>query len=125
MRLLVAFFYSNDMLNIIRYSEASELEDKVTIRMEDFEEKRVAERFYLKAPIQYTTPNHKNAQNANMFNCSETGLYFETKSPLKPGNDIVVSGAESEKYFRANIKWCKRVGPKDKTIYGIGAQYYD
>jgi hypothetical protein len=93
--------------------------------MKNFHEKRVAERFYLKAPIKFTAQNQENTRNANMFNCSETGLYFETGSPLKPGIDVVVSGAAQERFFRANIKWCKRVGPKDKRIYGIGAQYYD
>jgi hypothetical protein len=39
--------------------------------------------------------------------------------------DVVVSSTAKEKFFRVNIKWCKRVGPEDKTIYGIGAQYYD
>ena len=92
--------------------------------MEKFQEKRNAERFYLKAPIQYSSINQNEACNANMFNCSEGGLYFETGSSLKPGVDVVVSGAENERIFRATIKWCKRVGPNDKTIYGIGAQYH-
>ena len=92
--------------------------------MKNPHEKRNAERFYLKAPIQYRTIDKNKACNANMFNCSEGGLYFETGSPLKPGVDVVVSGAENERIFRATIKWCKRVGPNDKTIYGIGAQYY-
>ena len=92
--------------------------------MKKINEKRNAERFYLKAPIKYSTTNQNEAHNANMFNCSEAGLYFETGSPLKPGVDVVVSGAEKDKLFRATIKWCKRVGPQNKTIYGIGAQYY-
>ena len=92
--------------------------------MKNSHEKRNAERFYLKAPIQYRTGDKNKACNANMFNCSEGGLYFETGSPLKPGVDVVVSGAENERIFRATIKWCKRVGPNDKTIYGIGAQYH-
>jgi hypothetical protein len=93
--------------------------------MKDFYEKRNTERFYLKAPIKYSTTNESGARDANMFNCSEGGLYFETGSPLKPGVNVVVSGAEKEKFFQATIKWCKRVGPNDKTIYGIGAEYYD
>ena len=92
--------------------------------MKKFDEKRNKERFYLKAPIKFSTTNENEACNANMFNCSEGGLYFETGSPIEPGIDVVVSGAEHDSFFRANIKWCKRVGPKDKTIYGIGAQYY-
>jgi len=93
--------------------------------MKNFHEKRNTERFYLKAPIKYSTTNESEARNANMFNCSEGGLYFETGSPLKPGVNVVVSGAEKDRFFQATIKWCKRVGPNDKTIYGIGAEYYD
>ena len=93
--------------------------------MKNFSEKRNAERFYLKTPIQYSTTSENEARNANMFNCSEGVFYFETASPLKPCVDVVVSGVETNKFFRASIKWCKRVGPVDKTIYGIGAEYYE
>ena len=93
--------------------------------MKNFQEKRDTERFYLKAPIKYSTTNESEARNANMFNCSEGGLYFEAVSPLKPGVNVVVSGAEKDRIFQATIKWCKRVVPNDKTIYGIGAKYYD
>jgi len=93
--------------------------------MKNFSEKRNAERFYLKTPIKYSTTSENEARNAHMFNCSEGGLYFETGSPLDPGVDVVVSGVEKDRFFRASIKWCKRVGPIDKRIYGIGAQYYE
>ena len=46
-------------------------------------------------------------------------------SPLAPGVEVVVSGVEKDRFFRASIKWCKRVGPIDKRIYGIGAKYYE
>ena len=92
--------------------------------MNKFMEKRNSERFYLKAPIKYSTARVKETREANMFNCSESGLYFETSSPLKPGVDVVVSAAGQNRYFRASIKWCQRVGPIDKPIYGIGAEYY-
>lgn len=91
--------------------------------MKDFSEKRHTERFYLKAPIKYRTINENQDRPANMFNCSEGGLYFETGSPLKPGAEVVVSGIDNDRFSRASIKWCKRVGPADKKIYGIGAQY--
>ena len=93
--------------------------------MKNFNEKRNAERFYLKTPIKYSTTSENEARNANMFNCSEGGFYFETGSPLEPGVDVVVSDVETNKFFRAIIKWCKRVGPVDKKIYGIGAQYFE
>ena len=92
--------------------------------MKNFMEQRNSERFYLKAPIKYSVARVKETREANMFNCSEGGLYFETNSPLKPGVDVVVSAADQNKYFRASIKWCQRVGPIDKSIYGIGAEYY-
>ena len=87
-------------------------------------EKRSSERFYLKSPIEYRIGKENEACPANMFNCSEGGFYFETAMPLKPGVDVVVSGVGQDRFFRANVKWCKRVGPKDKSIYGVGAQYY-
>ena len=93
--------------------------------MKNFSEKRNTERFYLKAPIKFSKTNENEARKAHMFNCSEGGLYFETGSPLKPGVDVVVSGMENDRFWRALIKWCRRVGPTDKTIYGIGAQYYE
>jgi len=92
--------------------------------MKNSDEKRNSERFYLKSAIRYRNSKGDEAHEANMFNCSEGGLYFETAAPLKPGVDVVVSGVGQDRFFRANIKWCKRVGPKDKTIYGVGAQYY-
>jgi hypothetical protein len=92
--------------------------------MKDFSVKRSTERFYLKTPIKYRTTNENQAHNANMFNCSEGGLYFETVSPLTPGADVVVSGIENNRFSQASIKWCKRVGPANKKIYGIGAQYH-
>ena len=92
--------------------------------MNNYMEKRISERFYLKAPIKYSTAKVKGTREANMFNCSESGLYFETNSPLKPGVDVVVSAAGQDRYFRASIKWCQRVGPIDKSIYGVGARYY-
>ncbi|MBT8372650.1 MAG: hypothetical protein KJO34_16915 [Deltaproteobacteria bacterium] len=91
--------------------------------MLDFTEKRSSERIYIKAPIKYFHSDNKYAFNANIFNCSDNGIYFETGYPLKPGIDVIVSGAENKKDFRINIKWCKRVGPEDKSIFGIGAQY--
>ncbi|MEE4265032.1 MAG: PilZ domain-containing protein [Desulfobacteraceae bacterium] len=91
--------------------------------MKKFSEKRYSERFYLKTPIKYSTTSKNEALSANMFNCSEGGLYFESGSPLDPGADVVISGVEKDRLFRASIKWCKRVGPTDKRIYGIGAQY--
>ena len=92
--------------------------------MESYKEKRNSERFYLKAPIKYRSLNVNETGKANMFNCSERGLYFETNSPLKPGVEVVVSATGQDKFFRASIKWCRRVGPIDKSIYGVGAQYY-
>ena len=92
--------------------------------MKDFSEKRTTERFYLKAPIRYRTPNDNQDRPANMFNCSEGGLYFETGSPLKPGIDVVVSGMENDRFSHASVKWCNRVGPVDKKIYGVDAQYH-
>ena len=92
--------------------------------MKDFSEKRNTERFYLKTPIKYRSTNENQDRHANMFNCSEGGLYFETSSPLKPGVDVLVSGVENDMFSRASIKWCKRVGPADKKIYGVGAQYF-
>ena len=92
--------------------------------MKNLMEKRNSERFYLKAPIKYSAARVKKTHEANMFNCSEGGLYFETNSPLKPGLDVEVSAVGQKRYFRASIKWCQRVGPIDKSIYGVGAEYY-
>ena len=88
-----------------------------------YTEKRSSERFYLKAPIKYFQTDNEAAFSANIFNCSNNGVYFETGYPLKPGIDVFASGAENGKFFRINIKWCKRIGPEDKTIFGVGAQY--
>lgn len=93
--------------------------------MFDYTEKRSSERFYLKAPITYFHTDYETALNANIFNCSDNGIYFETGHPLKPGIDVIASGGEDRKHFRINIKWCKKVGPENKTIFGVGAQYCD
>ena len=93
--------------------------------MIDYIEKRSSERFYIKAPIEYFNADNKHAFNANIFNCSDNGIYFESGYPLKPGLEVIVSGVENGKSFRINIKWCKRIGPEDQNIFGIGAKYCD
>jgi len=124
----LAFLDNDDMLfsGIQSKKRASDNGfDTGSCPMIDHTEKRASERFYLKAPIKYFYPDKKSAIETNMFNCSEGGLYFETEAPLTPGMNIVVCGAEDAKTFRVSIKWCKRVGPVNKTIYGVGAQYRD
>lgn len=91
--------------------------------MKNLKENRKSERFYLKTPIKYRTAKVEKMRKANMFNCSDGGFYFETTSPLRPGVEVTVSADGQDKFFRASIKWCQRVGPIDKTIYGVGAEY--
>ncbi len=76
----------------------------------------------------YATDNYIDAE---MFNYSRGGMYFETSQESQPGADICIKmvkyspdtpGPEAYKAYRANVKWCKK---KHASRYGIGVQYID
>jgi len=73
-----------------------------------------------------------------MVNYSEGGLYFESKTPFKPGTSIHIklekslfsaAGAKPHDGFRfstlGEVKWCKDLSTKECDKYGIGVKYYE
>jgi hypothetical protein len=89
-------------------------------------EKRASERFKTGAPIKYAYTTAKDLFNAKIVNCSEDGIYLESNFALQPGMVIFVADNNDNKYFRAEVKWCKKlVDSKDSNHFGIGAKYSD
>ena len=73
---------------------------------------------------------------ASALNFSESGLYFESKYPLKPGitilfrleaSDCEVSNSEGFRSIRtislAEVKWCRDLAGMGESYFGIGARY--
>ena len=73
---------------------------------------------------------------ARVINCSESGLYFESNYPLKPGITILfrteisgwgASSSEGCECLRtislAEVKWCRDLVKNGELYFGIGAKY--
>ena len=87
--------------------------------------KRKSERFEMSAPVQFVSTDAKHPLNAQIINCSETGLCFETDSALPPGSIVFVSARNDNKFFRAMVRWCQRQIGAEKIHFRIGAEYMD
>jgi hypothetical protein len=94
--------------------------------------KRSHSRHNCQAAIQYANFNTEKFQSAKMFNCSASGLYFETEDDVAPGSDIKIKmvdhqpnihGAETCKFYRAQVKWSRSIKNAGTNCFGIGAQY--
>ena len=86
---------------------------------------RKSERFEMLAPVQFVSTDAKHPLNAQIINCSETGLCFETDSALPPGSIVFVSARDDNKFFRAMVRWCQRQIGAEKIHFRIGAEYMD
>lgn len=89
------------------------------------QEKRISERFTLAGPIKFAHSDIKNVFEAKLINCSEDGIYFESDIGLQPGTDVFLADSDDNKFFRAEVIWCKKLDPDGVYDYGIGARYKD
>jgi hypothetical protein len=93
--------------------------------MGEKKEKRKSERFDLQAPAKFVSTDAKHPLQAEIINCSETGLCFETDSALPPGAIVFVAAKGDNRFFRAEVKWCRRKVVAAKINFRIGARYVD
>ena len=88
-------------------------------------ERRISERYHLSEPIKFSHFHLKNIFKAQLFNCSEDGIYFESDIGLQPGTDVFIARFDDDKYFRAMVVWCKKLDRQTAFSYGTGAIYDD
>jgi hypothetical protein len=91
----------------------------------NIKEKRACERFAIDGLVKCSHPNSKDILNGIIINCSESGICFKSSVKLKPGTVIFLSDIEDNKYFRAEVKWCKKYADTDSDYYLIGSEYCD
>ena len=87
--------------------------------------KRVSERFCLEGPVKYSYTTSKDIYEAKIVNCSEDGINFETNFALQPGMVVFIADVKDNKYFRAEVKWCKKIRSDNSNLFSVGAKYFD
>lgn len=113
------------------------------IQMIKATEKRTDKRHACDAKIKWTQFNRTTFNYdqeifycARVLNFSESGLYFETAYPLKPGTTVLfrletfrcgASDSEGYECLRTisliEIKWCQDLLKGGESYFGIGARY--
>ena len=88
-------------------------------------EKRTSERFLIERPVKYSYTTSKDIFGGKIVNCSEDGINFETTSEIQPGTVIFIADVEDNKYFRAEVKWCKNLDSATSNLFSVGAKYFD
>ena len=88
-------------------------------------EKRASERFAIEGQIKCTHTNSKDIINGTIINCSEAGICFKSYVKFQPGTVISLSDIEDNKYFQAEVKWCRKYADTDSDLFLIGVEYLD
>lgn len=93
--------------------------------------KRLFPRQTCRLPIQYRTAENRDYREALLFNCSRTGMYFEPRAMVMPGESIHIimsnyspstEGPESFQYYQAETAWCRSIPDDANPRYGLGAR---
>ena len=87
--------------------------------------KRASERFLVAGPVKYSYATSKEIFEGKIINCSAEGISFETFREIQPGTTIFIANVEDNKYFRAEVKWCKNRVSENSDIFNVGAKYLD
>jgi len=101
---------------------------KTTINYRAFTRHRCEE------PIRYATYDTEMYQDAKMYNKSEGGMYFETKSNTPPGSEELwirmandsptLHAPEAHDGYRATVAWCRKITGRDAAPrYGVGVRF--
>ena len=88
-------------------------------------EKRAGERFVIDGLVKCSNPNSKDIINGIIINCSEGGICFKSSVKFQPGTVTFISDIKDNKYFRAEVKWCRKYADSDPDHFLIGAEYCD
>jgi hypothetical protein len=92
---------------------------------------RIFQRHICRIPIEYRTDEAEEYREAVVYNCSKTGMYFELKSIIMPGESIHIivstslhSAEEPERfrYYLAQAAWCRSIADASKPRYGCGVR---
>jgi hypothetical protein len=93
--------------------------------MKKEKDQRTSERFNTGAPIQFVMAQKPSLFKSTISNCSRDGIYFESELALPVGTVILLSAVEDYRFFRAEVKWSKKLDISGVDRYAIGAQYID
>jgi len=75
--------------------------------------------------VKCSNPDSKDIINGIIINCSEGGICFKSSVKFQPGTVIFISDIEDNKYFRAEVKWCRKYADTDSDYFLIGSEYCD
>ncbi|MBF0227179.1 MAG: PilZ domain-containing protein [Desulfobacterales bacterium] len=90
---------------------------------------RLYERYPLDSSIIFLNYQSNKVYDASMFNFSQGGMYFETKSKIIAGTKLFI---KQKNYFeevfppsecQAEVRWCKEITNPKLCEYGIGVKY--
>jgi len=96
--------------------------------------KRAFQRETCQARIFYSDyGNKKQLFEAQLYNASEGGMYFEAADSVQPGADLFIKlsdcsselqGIESYDGYRAEVMWCRKIYKEDTAgCYGVGVRF--
>ncbi len=96
-------------------------------------ERRQLERKRIETPMIYGGEDRNIYHDAMMYNCSVTGIYFESSRGLSSGTEICIrlkikpslSVTEPYERFYGQVKWCREISNAGAERFGIGVQCYD
>ena len=97
------------------------------------EENREHERFELNASMVYAFHDSDLFYQARMCNYCKGGLCFIADNAIEPGSDIYIMmenfapdavGAEFYDGYLAEVRWCRKLFPKDADEFKVGVRYY-
>jgi hypothetical protein len=83
-------------------------------------------------PILYAHYHSQNYKQGVMHNICPDGMYFESESPLRSGNDLYIKGSghdlkgfggDLHRAFRAELKWSRELQEDRMARYGFGVQF--
>ena len=91
-------------------------------------DKRAHDRFNHCTRIRYRRSTQAEAyQEAEMLNCSEGGMYFESDMALDPGETVHITCTDKFEGCQATVQWCRPhpTGSTHSKRFGIGVAYCD
>ena len=123
--------------NRIRLKSLPIISRNAASEVSNYMEKRINNRRKCDASIVCAYFNKENVSYAKMLNYSQDGMYFESDSLFEEGSNIffkikdclfelsdpdLIEGLRTASL--AQVKWCKNMGGKDASHFGIGVKYY-
>jgi hypothetical protein len=100
-------------------------------------ERRNSPRYNHRAALSFSIFNSEKHYQAQMFNCSQRGMYFETDREIRPGTSLYLRVVRNLPDLRqeafpwvfrtvalGEVKWCYQLTKVGSAKYGIGVAYY-